>query len=235
MSLQCQQLSERDAHIAEDERKLTETTNKMEELTTTVEDLGKTKSLLETAELKCTELEARLVAVQEEMNSRVSHLSETCDMMQHEKQQLMQEGELCHYWAVEEECNKWEAREARLVKEIEELKNHLEEVSSERGTLITSDFIQAGQGPQSSGSVQTTDMFTVYPSVPVIGQSTDTNTSVAVSAVVTYVVSGGNQLLAHYHTPDGSLHGVSDVTVTSVISPLTQHSSKVMAANTGDA
>ena len=78
-------------------------------------------------------------------------------------------------------------------------------------------------------------MFTVYPSVPVIGQSTDTNTSVAVSAVVTYVVSGGNQLLAHYHTPDGSLHGVSDVTVTSVISPLTQHSSKVMAANTGDA
>ena len=60
------------------------------------------------------------------------------------------------------------------------------------------------------------------------------NTSVAVSAVITPVVSGSNQLLAHYRTPDGSLHDVSDVTVTSVISPLTQHSSEVMATNTGD-
>ena len=81
LSLQCQQLSERDARIAEDERKLTEMTNKMEELTTTVKDLGEIKSLLETAELKCTELEAQLVAIREEMNSWVSHLSKTCDMM----------------------------------------------------------------------------------------------------------------------------------------------------------
>ena len=243
LSLQRQQLSERNARIAEDKRKLMETTNKMEELTIAVEDLGKTKSLLETAKLKCTELEAQLVAVPEEMNSRLSHLSETCDMIQREKQQLMQEGELQRYWDIEEERNKWEAREATLVKEIAELKCRLEEVSSERlserlserGTLITSDFGQAKRGLQSGGSVRTTDMFTVYPSVPVVGQSTDMNTSVAVSAVVTPVVSGGNQLLTNYHTPDSNLHDVSDVTVTSVISPLTQRSSKVMAANTGDA
>ena len=78
--------------IAKDE--LTEMTNKMEKLTTAVKDFGETKSLLETAELKFTEVEAQLVAVQEEKNSRISHLSKTCDMMQHEKQQLMQEGEL---------------------------------------------------------------------------------------------------------------------------------------------
>ena len=239
LSLQHQQLSKRDTRIVEDEQKLTETTNKMEELTTAVEDLGKTKLLLETAKLKCTELEAQLAVVQEEMNSWVSHLSETCDMIQREKQQLMQEGELERYRDVKEERNKWEAHEARLVKEISELKCRLEEVSSERlserETVITFDFGQARRGLQSGGSVRTIYMFTVYPSVPVVGQSTDTNTSVAVSAVVTPVVSDGNQLLTNYHTPDSNLHDVNDVTVTSVISPLTQHSSEVMAANTGDA
>ena len=38
--------------------------------------------------------------------------------MQHEKQQLIQGGELWHYWAVEEERNKREACKAKLVKEI---------------------------------------------------------------------------------------------------------------------
>ena len=78
-----------DACIVEDEYKLIEMTNKMEELTITVKELGKTKSLLEIAELKHMETEAQLVAVQEEMNSQVSHLSETCNAMQRKKQQLM--------------------------------------------------------------------------------------------------------------------------------------------------
>ena len=65
------------------------------------------------------------------MNSRVSHLSKTCNKMQCEKQQLVEEGELRHYRVIEEECNKWEACEAKLVKEISELKSCLEEVSSD--------------------------------------------------------------------------------------------------------
>ena len=117
----------------------------MEELVIAVKELSKTKSLLEAAELKRTEMEAQLVAVQEEMNSWLSHLSKTCDMIQRERQQLVQEGELRRYQAIEEKRNKWEACEARLVKEISELKSRLEEVSSDRGTLITSDFGQASQ------------------------------------------------------------------------------------------
>ena len=101
--------------------KLTETTNKIEELVTAVEELSETKSLLEATELKRMETEAQLVAVQEEMNSRVLHLSKTCDMMQREKQQLMQEEALQCYWAIEEERNKWEACEPILVTEISEL------------------------------------------------------------------------------------------------------------------
>lgn len=41
----------------------------MEELTTAVKELGDTKSLLETAELKCMEMKSQLVAVQEETSS----------------------------------------------------------------------------------------------------------------------------------------------------------------------
>ena len=123
LSLQRQQLSEHDVHIAENELKLTESTHKIEELTTALEELNEIKSRLETAEQQCMETEAKLVAAREEMNSRVSHLSKTYDIMQCEKQQLMQERELRCYRAIQEEHNKWEAREARLVKEISELKN----------------------------------------------------------------------------------------------------------------
>ena len=103
-----------------------------------------------------------------------------------------------------------------------------------RGTPITSDFGQASQGLQSDGLIRTTGMFTVYPSVPAVIQSADTDTLVATSVVMTPVVSSSNQLLVHYHTPDINLHDVSDVSVASVISPFTSHSSKVTATNTGN-
>ena len=76
-------------------------------------------------------------------------------------------------------------------------------------------------------------MFTVYPSVSVVIQSADTDTSVATSVVMIPVVSSSNQMLAHYHTTDVNLHNVSDVSVASVISPFTPHSSKVTTTNTG--
>ena len=118
-----------------------EITNKMQELTTALEELSKTKAWLETAELQCTEIEAELVAVQEKMNSWESHLSETCNIMQCEKLQLMQEGELWHYRAIKEERNKWEAHKARLAKEISKLKSRLE-ISTDSGVVITSDLDQ---------------------------------------------------------------------------------------------
>ena len=167
--------------------------------------------------------EAQLVVVYVAMNSWGSHFGKTCNIMQHEEQQLIQE-ELRHYWC--EKHNKLEACEARLVKRISELKSHLEDVTSNSETwgetLITSDFGQASQGLQSYVYIWITDMFTVHSGAPVIKQSTDTDTSVATSIVMTPVVSSSNQLLTHYHTPDVILHDVSDVLVTSVISPLTQ-------------
>ena len=62
--------------------------------------------------------------------------------------------------------------------------------------------------------MRTTDILTVYSVAQLVRQSTDTDTSVATSVVMTPVVSSSNQLLTHYHTPDASLHDVSDVSIT---------------------
>ena len=51
---------------------------------------------------------------------------------------------------------------------------------------------------------------------------------------MTPVVSSSNELLTCYHTPGVSLHGMSDVSVTSVVSPLTHHSSEMMTVSTGN-
>ena len=51
---------------------------------------------------------------------------------------------------------------------------------------------------------------------------------------MTPVVSSNNQPLTHYYTSDVSLHGGSDISVTSVVSPLTQHYSELMAVNTSN-
>lgn len=45
-------------------------------------------------------------------------------MMQHKKQQVIQEAELRCYQTTEEEQNKWEVNEIRLVKEISDLKDN---------------------------------------------------------------------------------------------------------------
>ena len=49
-----------------------------------------------------------------------------------------------------------------------------------------------------------------------------------------YMVSTSNELSTCYHTPNVSLHGMSDVSVTSVVSPLTHHSSEMMTVSTGN-
>ena len=65
--------------------------------------------------------------------------------------------------------------------------------------------------------MRTTDKFTMYSSIPVIRTSTETKTSLAIIVVVTPVVSSSNELLTRYHTPGVSLHGMSDVSVTSEV------------------
>ena len=94
--------------------------------------------------------------------------------MQCEKQQLMQE-ELQHYRAIEEERNKWEAHKARLIKEISELKRHLE-ISTDNGIVIIFDMDQPTHNLQPDASMRTTDKFTMYSSIPVIRTSTETKT-----------------------------------------------------------
>ena len=95
--------------------------------------------------------------------------------MQCEKQQLMQEGELQHYQAIEEERNKWEAHKARLVTEISELKRLLE-ISTDNGIVITFDMDQPTHNLHTHTSMRTTDKFTMYSSIPVIRTSTETKT-----------------------------------------------------------
>ena len=70
----------------EDKHKITESAEEIERLTITVQELHVSASQLEAAadeaEQRCSEAEAKLVT----MNSQVSHLSETCTMLQQENQ-----------------------------------------------------------------------------------------------------------------------------------------------------
>ena len=117
-----------------------------------------------------------------------------------------------------------------LLKKLE-LKSHLEK-STDSGAVITSDLDQSSQDLQTDASMSTSDKFTMYPSIPVIRPSTETKTSLANSVVVTPVVSSRNELLTCYHTPDVSLHDMSNVSVTSVVSPLTQPTTEMMTMST---
>ena len=87
--------------------------------------------------------------------------------------------------------------EARLVKEISELKRCLE-ISTDSGAVKTSYLGQPSQDLQSQVlqsdvSVRTTDRFIMYSSIPVISLSTETKTSLATSVVMTPVVSSNNE------------------------------------------
>ena len=115
---QRQQLTERDLRITESDRKLTEAERVIEELRASASQLEEASN---EAEQRRSEVEAELVT----MNYQISHLSETCAMLQQENQQLTRDGDLRRYQAVEEERRKWEARESRLVTEIVELKRQL--------------------------------------------------------------------------------------------------------------
>ena len=118
----CQQLAERDECITEDEREITELSKEIESLATTVQELRVSASQLQTA---VEEAEQRRSEAEEQLltsNSHVSHLGDTCAILQQENRQLKRDGELELYRAVEEERRKWEVRESQMLAEIMELK-----------------------------------------------------------------------------------------------------------------
>ena len=104
-------------------------------------------------------------------------------------------------------------------------------ISTDSGVVITSDLDQPSHDLPTDASMRTTDKFIMYPSIPVIRTSTETKTSPATSVVVTPVVS---ELLTRYHTPGVSLHGMSDVSVTSEVIPLTYHCSEMVTVSNGN-
>ena len=94
----------------------------IESLTATVHELFVSALQLQTA---IEEAEQRLSEAEEQLltsNSQVSHLGDTCAILQQENRQLKRDGELELYRAVEEERRKWEVRESRMLAEIMELK-----------------------------------------------------------------------------------------------------------------
>ena len=81
VNTQCQQLTKRDLRIMESEHKSAEAASVIEELRANASQLEEAS---DEAEQRRSEAEAELVTV----NSQVSHLSETCTMLQQENQQL---------------------------------------------------------------------------------------------------------------------------------------------------
>ena len=137
---QRQQLHERDLRITESERKLTEAESVIEELR---ENASQLEEASNEAEHRRSEAELELMT----MNSKVTHLSETCAILQQENQQQTRDSELKRYQAIEEEQKKWEARESRLVNEILELKRQLLKVKEssqvQEGVSVSSSTVSA--------------------------------------------------------------------------------------------
>ena len=109
-----------------------------------IEELSENTSQLEEAsneaEHRRSEAELELIT----MNSKITHLGETCAILQLENHQLARDSELKCYQAVEEEQKKWEARENRLVTEVLELKRQLsrakESSQVQEGVSVSSTF-----------------------------------------------------------------------------------------------
>ena len=200
---QRQQLDERDLRLTESERKLTEAESVIEELR---ENASQLEEASNEAEHGRSEAELELIT----MNSKITHLGETCAILQQENHQLARDSELKRYQAVEEEQKKWEARENRLVTEVLELKRQLSRAKE-------SSQVQEGVSVSSTVSVP------------------PTNTSTSFNSVSTPAVMSSNQLPAlDVH----SLHGATDVLVTSnsseLMCPSIQHSARLITNSTND-
>ena len=102
MDSQRQQLYERDLRITESELKLTKAESVIEELR---ENASQLEEASNEAEHRHSEAKLELMT----MNSKVTHLSETCAILQQENQQLMEDSELKRYQAIEEEQRKGKA------------------------------------------------------------------------------------------------------------------------------
>ena len=124
VNLQRQQLAERDERITEDEREITELSKEIESLTATVQELRVSASQLQTA----VEAEQRRSEAEEQLltsNSQVSHLGDTCAMLQQENRQLKRDGELELYRAVEEGKGNGKSEKAECLLKLWNLKDEL--------------------------------------------------------------------------------------------------------------
>ena len=157
-------------------------------------------------------------------NSQVSHLGDTCAMLQQENRQLKRDGELELYRAVEEERRKWEVRESRMLAEIMELKRPasigetpMDNRGMREGVPVASDtFAVRHSNSIVPPAVTTSLLATSVVPAPVIYSSSQQLSSVGVSGsllqvnssvVPTPVVFSSNQQLASF----GSSHVSSSV------------------------
>ena len=87
-------------------------------------------------------------------NKHAEALDERCEQLEHEAQRRQRDAELELYRAVAEENRKWEARENRLVRQLEELEKQLKgEFAPVRHTEETeASEPQSGDTPVNSGS-----------------------------------------------------------------------------------
>ena len=199
VNLQRQQLAERDKRITEDEREITELSKEIESLTATVQELRVSASQLQEAEQRRSEAEEQLLT----SNSQVSHLGDTCAMLQQENRQLKRDGELELYRAVEEERRKWEVRESRMLAEIMELKRR---ASIGETTLDTRGMRE--------GVPVASDTFAVRHSNSIVPPAVTTSL-LATSVVPAPVVFSSNQQLTSFGI-SGSSHVSSSVVPTPV-------------------
>ena len=232
VNLQRQQLAERDERITEDEREITELSKEIESLTATVQELRVSASQLQTA---VEEAEQRRSEAEEQLltsNSQVSHLGDTCAMLQQENRQLKRDGELELYRAVEEERRKWEVRESRMLAEIMELKRRasigettLDTRGMREGVPVASDtFAVRHSNSIVPPAVTTSLLATSVVPAPVVFSSSQQLSSVGVSSsllqvsssvVPTPVVFSSNQQLTSFGI-SGRSHVSSSVVPTPV-------------------
>ena len=165
-------------------------------------------------------------------NSQVSHLGDTCAMLQQENRQLKRDGELELYRAVEEERRKWEVRESRMLAEIMELKRPasigetpMDNRGMREGVPVASDtFAVRHSNSIVPPAVTTSLLATSVVPAPTVFSSSQQLSSVGVSGSLLQVSSsvapipvvfGSNQQLASFGIP-GSSHVSSSIVPTPV-------------------
>ena len=172
-------------------------------------------------------------------NSQVSHLGDTCAILQQENRQLKRDGELELYRAVEEERRKWEVQESRMLAEIMELKRPastgeipLDTRGMREGVSVASDtFAVRHSNSIVPPAVTKSLLATSVVPAPVVFSSSQQLSSVGVSSslrqvsssvVPTPVVFSSNQHLASF-----SFSGSSYVSSSVVPTPVDFSSSQL--------